>query len=66
MIYEFRFKKLGSMGKRKAVCVFCGKKVTGRDYLYMCKEHGDLYYKITKFWRMLLPKFIMKLIIESE
>jgi hypothetical protein len=57
MIYEIKRHRLC---ERKAECVFCKKPVNLGDYAYLCKSHGDNYYKIHKILRVLLPKIIIR------
>ncbi len=65
MYYEVRKNTLGLVvsGKLKPQCIFCGKAVSCSDYFCLCKKHGFKYYSIPKFWRVVLPKFLIKLYI---
>jgi hypothetical protein len=40
------------------VCDICNKPVGFSDYGYMCREHGDIYYKTS--WKF-YPKFLFRL-----
>ena len=42
-----------------AVCDICNTPVGWSDYGYMCKKHGDVFYKT--FWKY-LPKFLFKIL----
>lgn len=44
-------------GENPAECDICGCRVGWQDYFYMCRNHGDIYYKT---WRRFLPKFIWR------
>ena len=57
MYYELMNKNLGL--PRKAECIFCGKSVSWNDYYCLCREHGNIYKKIPKILRLILPKFII-------
>lgn len=61
MLYEvIKWKKLGDIKDPK--CILCKKKVNFSDYYLLCKKEGKKYYAIPKMLRILLPKFIIKLI----
>ena len=65
MYYEIMNKQLTKTvsGKLKPNCIFCGKKIGLGDYFCLCRECGKVYYKISKKWRMILPKIIINKII---
>lgn len=65
MLYELKRKNI-HLSPNNPKCVFCGKPVYFCDYWCLCRHHGPIYYRVPKFFRVILPLFVLKSIINRR